>query len=194
MIDWLSKLLLAWIPLFVAIDPVGVVPLFLGVTKEITRERRQRLAHQATWTALAVTVGFMVLGRMVFAALGITIADFQIAGGLILLVLAARDLVGSDLLPSGPADDLGVVPLGMPLIAGPATLTTVLLLMNTVGVGFTLLALLINLALVGVTFRFCEHLQRWLGLTGLRAVSKITSLLLAAIAVSMIRRGWHQPF
>jgi multiple antibiotic resistance protein len=88
------------------------------------------------------------------------------------------------------ADDFGVVPLGMPLIAGPAAITTLLLLDQTVGLTPTLIALGANLVLVVMAFAFAERLARMIGTTGLRAISKIISLLLAAIAINMIRRGW----
>ena len=79
----------------------------------------------------------------------------------------------------------------IPLIVGPATLTTLLIVMDTVAIGYVLAALAVNLVLVNISFRFCDRLTKIVGLPGLRAFSKITSLLLAAIAVSMIRRGWQ---
>jgi len=88
-------------------------------------------------------------------------------------------------------ESFGVVPLGMPLIAGPALLTALLILVDTVGIIFTLLALLVNLLLVGFGFRYADHLTRWMGPQGLKGASKLISLLLAAIAVSLIRRGWQ---
>jgi len=86
-------------------------------------------------------------------------------------------------------DDFGVVPLGMPLIAGPALLTALLVLVDTVGLVFTVAALLVNLALVVVAFWNADFVARWMGRQGLRGMSKIVALLLAAIAVSLIRRG-----
>src|SRR5438094_225351 len=92
--DWPEKLLLAFIPLFVAIDPIGVVPLFLGISQGIAADRKRRIVNQATWTAAIVAIGFMFLGKLIFRALNITVADFQVAGGLILLALSAHDLTG----------------------------------------------------------------------------------------------------
>ncbi len=189
--DWIEKLLLAFIPLFVAIDPVGLVPLYLGMTVGVEPTRRTRIAHQATWTAAIVAVGFMFLGKLIFHVIGITVGDFQVAGGLILLVLASRTLLQTGPNVAPLSDDFGIVPLGLPLIAGPATLTTLLILMDTVGIPFTLAALVINLVLVSLALRYSERLAQAIGLTGLNAISKIISLLLAAIAVSMIRRGWN---
>ena len=101
-----------------------------------------------------------------------------------------RELVGFGASDRGGGDEFGVVPLGMPLIAGPALLTALLILIDSVGVVFTLLALLINLALVAVALCNAERFTHWMGKQGLRGVSKLIALLLAAIAISLIRRGW----
>ncbi len=191
MLDFLERLLLAWIPLFVAMDPLGMVPVFLGVTGDLEQRERVAVANQATVTAAAAALGFMFLGKAVFRALGIGVADFQVAGGLILLVLAGRDLVAPERGQAQPQPDMGVVPLGLPLIVGPATLTAVLALVDSVGWPATLAALALNLTLVNLCLRFGEFWTRLIGVRGLRALSKVVALLLAAIAVNMIRRGWQ---
>jgi multiple antibiotic resistance protein len=186
----IQKFLLAFIPLFVAIDPIGLVAIFAGLGTSASPERRRHQAFLGILTGLCVAVGFIFLGKAVFAALGITVADFQVAGGLILLVLAVRELVGFGPSDRGGGDEFGVVPLGMPLIAGPALLTSLLILIDTVGVLFTLISLLLNLGLVAVALCQADRFTRLMGKQGLRGVSKIIALLLAAIAISLIRRGW----
>ena len=185
-----ATFLQAFIPLFVAIDPIGLAAIFISLGAGVPQETRTRIARQATLTGGIVALAFLFLGQSIFAAVGITGSDFQIAGGLILFILAARDLIHSAAEePAKLADDFGVVPLGMPLIAGPATIATLLLLARTVGVGMTLAALAANLALVALAFEQADRIGRLIGHTGMRAISKIVSLLLAAIAVAMIRRG-----
>ncbi len=190
--EMIEKFLLAFIPVFVAIDPIGLVAIFMGLGTSASSERRKHQAFLGLLTGLLVSVGFIFLGKIIFKALGITVADFQVAGGLILLVLAVRELVGF-----GPHDsesirsEFGVVPLGMPLIAGPALLTALLILVDAVGLVFTLASLLANLALVAVALCNADRFARWMGAQGLRGVSKIIALLLAAIAISLIRRGWQ---
>ena len=180
----------AFIPLFVAIDPIGLAAVFLALGHDVPGDVKRKISVQATITGGAVALLFLFLGASIFAALGITVADFEIAGGLILFILAARDIIQSATEDTTKlADDFGVVPLGMPLIAGPATITTLLLLAQTVGVLVSLVALAANLVLLIFAFRYSEKLGALIGRTGLRAVSKIISLLLAAIAVNMIRRG-----
>lgn len=193
MTEWLTRFLQAFIPLFVAIDPVGLAAIFLGLGQNIAAERRQKIADQATWTGGLVALGFLFLGQSVFKALGISVSDFQIAGGLILFILAAKDLIQSAAEPEKLPEDFGVVPLGMPLIAGPASITTLLVLAQnqSIGLGIILLALVANLALVVLALRYSTWLGRKVSPTGLRAISKIIAMLLAAIAVSMIRQGWR---
>jgi multiple antibiotic resistance protein len=191
MLEWLSKFLLAFIPLFVAIDPVGLAAIFLGLGRNVDASQRQKIANQATWTGGLVALGFLILGQSVFRAVGISVSDFQIAGGLILFVIAAKDLLSSAAEPEKLPPDFGVVPLGMPLIAGPASITTLLVLAQNqvIGLAVTLVALAANLVLVVLALHYSESLGRKIGETGLRAISKIVSMLLAAIAVSMIRQG-----
>jgi multiple antibiotic resistance protein len=186
-----SQFLQAFIPLFVALDPIGLAAIFLGLGQGVAADQRQRIARQGTLTGGAVALVFLFLGQKIFRALGISVSDFQIAGGLILFVLAARDLLSTGGETQKIADDFGVVPLGMPLIAGPALITTLLLLAQSLGWAIALSALVVNLGLVVFALHYSEWLGRRIGSTGMRAISKMISMLLAAIAISMIRKGWN---
>jgi multiple antibiotic resistance protein len=180
----------AFIPLFIAIDPIGLAAVFLALGNGVPIATKNKIAKQAAWTGGVVALLFLLLGQTIFSALGITASDFQIAGGLILFILAARDLLHSAAEePPKLADDFGVVPLGMPLIAGPASITTLILLAQTLGVWVTLLALAANLVLVVLAFAYSARIGSMIGSTGMRAISKIISMLLAAIAVNMVRHG-----
>lgn len=189
--DFATKFVIAFIPIFVAIDAIGMVAIFIGLGAGVDEKRRKQEALIGIGTALAISVGFVFLGKLIFKALGITVADFQVAGGLLLLTFAVRDLLelGGDKKPTN--EDFGVVPLGMPLIAGPALLTALLVLADSVGAAFTLLSLILNLLIVAVVFCYADRLTKWLGKQGIKGISKLVSLLLAAIAVSLIRRGWQ---
>src|SRR4026208_1657512 len=182
---------LAFIPVFFALDPIGLVALFIGLGTSASPEKRKEQAFLGIFTGLCVAIGFIFLGKIIFAALGITVADFQVAGGFRLLILAARELLALGPPDRGGGDEFGIVPLGMPLIAGPALLTALLILIDSVGLVYTLSSLLVNLALVAVALCNADRFSRWMGKQGLRGVSKIIALLLAAIAVSLIRRGWQ---
>jgi multiple antibiotic resistance protein len=188
--DLATQFVIAFIPIFVAIDAIGMVAIFIGLGANVDARRRQQEALLGIGTALAISVGFMFLGKLVFKALGITVADFQVAGGLILLVFAVRDLLDVGGGKRIVVESFGIVPLGMPLIAGPALLTALLVLTDSVGVTYTLLSLIVNLVIVAVVFCHADRLTRWIGKQGINGISKLVSLLLAAIAVSLIRRGW----
>jgi len=189
---YIEKFLLAFIPLFVAIDPIGLVAIFLGLSGPADAKRRQHEGMLGLITSLAVSIGFIFLGKAIFQALGITVSDFQVAGGLILLGIAVRELLDLGGRDRSAGESFGVVPLGMPLIAGPALLTALLIHVDSVGIVFTIAALLVNLFLVGIGFRYADYCVRWMGQPGMKGVSKLISLLLAAIAVSLIRRGWDK--
>ena len=187
-----EKFLQAFIPLFIAIDPIGLAAIFLALGSGVPVDTRRKIARQAAWTGGGVALLFLFLGQTIFSALGITVNDFQIAGGLILFILAARDVTHSAAEePAKLADDFGVVPLGMPLIAGPASITTLILLSQTLGEVVTLCALAANLVLVVLAFAYSDRIGAVIGSTGMRAISKIVSQLLAAIAVNMVRRGFE---
>src|SRR5947209_16789186 len=185
----IEKFFLAFIPVFVAIDPIGLVAVFMGLSAGASREQRRGQALLGIFTALCLAVGFIFLGKIIFAALGITVADFQVAGGLILLGLAGRELLSLGSQDRQASDEFGVVPLGMPLIAGPALLTALLILVDTVGLVFTIASLVANLLLVQVGFRYARRVEALLSRQGLNGISKLIALLLAAIAISLIRRG-----
>src|ERR1700756_4778367 len=163
----------------------------MGLGTNASQEHRKHQAFLGLLTGVLVAVGFIFLGKGIFAALGITVADFQVAGGLILLALAVRELVGYGRADRDADDEFGVVPLGMPLIAGPALLTALLILIDSVGVVYTLISLILNLAIVAIALCNAERFASLMGTQGLRGVSKIIALLLAAIAISLIRRGWQ---
>ena len=189
LLDILDPFLLSVIPILVALDAPGALPLFVGMTEELTAAERRRAVRQSILTAFLVTIGFVLLGRAVFTALGIRVEDFMIAGGVVLLVIAITDIVkaGEKRAPPGPT--FGVVPLGTPLIAGPATLTTTLVLVGQYGYPPVIVSLTVNILLAWLIFAQAERIISLIGINGSRALAKVASLLLAAIAVKMIRSG-----
>jgi multiple antibiotic resistance protein len=129
------------------------------------------------------------LGKAVFKLLGITIGDFMVAGGAILFCLAVTDIINPVKRRRIPDKELGAVPLGTPLIVGPAVLTTSLVIVTHYGLFATLISVFINILLAGAIFSLSSALIKVLGDAGSKALSKIMSLLLAAIAVMMIRKA-----
>ncbi|HET8760595.1 MAG TPA: MarC family protein [Nitrospiria bacterium] len=189
--DALDRFVLVFLPIFVAIDVIGVLPTYYSLTHALPAKDKPRIARQSVVTAFSVTVMFILLGKATFSVLGVRVEDFMIAGGVLLLVFAIWDLLRDGTRASSPKSQqtLGVVPLGTPIIAGPATLTTSLMLMGTYGVGLVALSLGLNLLLAWVVVRYADRVIGLLGVNGATAIAKVFYLLLAAIAVSMIRRG-----
>jgi multiple antibiotic resistance protein len=180
-----------FIPIFVAMDVGGLVPIFLNLTKELTAEQRRLVSLQALFTAFLISVLFIAVGRLVFHVIGISVADFEIAGGLLLLVLAVIEMLQGENKRLTGGIHAGPVPLGTPLIAGPAVLTSLIILVSLRGYFVTFTALVANLVIVSIAFQQSRWIARVIGEHGLRASSQVISLFLAAIAVSMIRRGFE---
>lgn len=185
----LNNILLSFIPLFVAVDAIGVLPIFASLTEQLSQKERTKIIVQSIFTASCLAIGFIFLGKAVFRFLGITINDFMIAGGAILFCLAIIDIINPVKHRRVPSNNLGAVPLGTPLIVGPAVLTTSLIIISQYGIYATLISVLANILLAGLIFSLAGTLIKFLGEAGSKALSKITSLLLAAIAVMMIRKG-----
>lgn len=187
---FLSTLPNTFIPLFVAMDIFWLLPIFTTSTERLAAKKRSRLIRQSIITALVVSLVFTVIGELVFRAIGITVDDFKVAGGLLLLVLAISDLTslgGKGIIK--PSETAGAVPLGVPLIVGPAVLTTIIVLTDHYGVFPTVVALVLNLIVVWLSFVWARRVMGFLGKNGVAALSKIMAILLAAIAVMMIRLG-----
>jgi multiple antibiotic resistance protein len=180
---------MAFIPVFVAVDAIGTLPILLSLTQGLDRRLKHRIILQSMLTALCLAVGFILVGKLVFRALGILMGDFMIAGGVILFCLAIIDIVNPIKRRRAPENDFGVVPLGTPLLAGPAVLTTSMLAVSEYGLLPTLISVVVNILLAGLLFRFSLVLIKLLGESGAKAMSKVSNLLLAAIAVMLIRKG-----
>lgn len=185
-----------FLSLFVAMNAIGVLPLFIGMTEGMTVKHRRSLVRRAIATAFAIALVIVLAGRVIFDTLGITVNDLRIGGGLILLVLSITDLLFSNLTRKTQSnngadamEDLGVVPLGTPLTVGPAAITTILVLQEGYGYLPTVVALIANLIVSFTLFFFGPAVISYIGAGASRAIGKVASLFLAAIAIAMIRTG-----
>jgi len=191
MLNILKEFGLTFVPLFVAMDAVGVLPILVPLTQDMKPAERRRTVRLAVITALGLGLGFVVIGKGIFLFLGIEVSDFLIAGGLILFLLAAKDLVTGKMVDAETAvgGTVGVVPIGTPLVVGPAVLTTLLILIDQYSIVIVLVSFIINLVIGWLLFSQANRVVSFLGQGGVRAVSKVVSLFLAAIAIKMIRQG-----
>jgi len=185
----IKNFLLAIIPIFVAMDAIGVLPFFLAFTEGMKNMERKRVLRASILTGFVVSLGFLAVGKFVFAIIGITIPDFKVAGGTILLIIAIRDLLFHEKNRRMDEKTVGIVPLGVPLIVGPAVLTTTIISVDTYGYIPTIISLIANLVFAWLVFSRAALVIRVLGEGGAKGVGKVVSLLLAAIAVMMIRLG-----
>jgi multiple antibiotic resistance protein len=186
----MTKFLLCFVPLFVAVDAIGVLPMFMSLTEDIDEKQVRRIVLQSVATAMVVSIAFVAIGELLLRLLGITVADFMIAGGSLLFGISFSDLLTLEKPHRRiDAESLGAVPVGVPLIVGPAVLTTTILLVHQQGVVITSGALIINILLAGVVLWFSDAFLKVLGKVGAKTVSKLANILLAAIGVMMVRKG-----
>lgn len=181
---------LCFVPLFVAVDVIGVLPMFIGFTEGVEQKKITRIIYQSVFTAMIVALFFLVAGKALLDLLGITVSDFMIAGGILLFIISISDLLSTQKKQRiVETDSLGAVPIGVPLITGPAVLTTSILLLNEHGLFITALSIIINIIIAGAVFYFSIYINKILGNAGSKTLSKIASLLLASIAVMIVRKG-----
>jgi multiple antibiotic resistance protein len=178
-----------FIPLFVATNIFMLLPIFISLTKEMSLQKRRVVIRDSILTAFIVSSLFFALGEVIFKIIGITADDFKIAGGLLLLIIAILDITRHIEEKLKPDIKLGVVPIGVPLIVGPAVLTNILLLVDHYGIVPTVIALVLNLIIVWISLINAERITRLVGKGGILGIAKVMALLLASIAIMMIRIG-----
>ena len=182
---------LTFVPLFIVVDAIGNLPFVVQLSEGLTRHEVRRMIHIATLTATIVGLAFLFFGHAILSALHIQVGEFAIAGGIILMVLSIRFMLTGHLVEVYKEEMVAVVPIGTPLVVGPATITTLLFLTDVqkYPLYLVLLSFLLNLVITWLVFMLGEQLVRFLGQGGLKAVSRVFNLILAAIAVSMVIRG-----
>ncbi|MBN1980009.1 MAG: MarC family protein [Chitinivibrionales bacterium] len=180
----------SFITLFVAVDAIGTLPIYMSLVQNVEKKKLRRILLTSVVTALIVGHFFLLIGNRLLKVLGISIADFMVAGGIILFLLTLSELLSYEKKPQGDTDaDIGPVPLGVPLIVGPAVITTAMLLLGSHGLASTSVALSLNCIIAGALFSVSSYISRLLGKTGEKIISKLAALLLAAYGVMMVRKG-----
>lgn len=190
-IIFFKNIFLALIPLFVAIDIFGVLPIYLDFVRDTNLKEEKQIRKNSLITAFSVGIGFLLLGKSLFDVMGISIYDFEMAGGILLLIISINNLLSEKpkIYSSADRTDLGVVPIGVPLIVGPGVLTTLLIITGIYGYLVVTIAFIINLFVVYIVLKNTRLILKYLGKTGSGAAGKIAALLLAAYAVMMMRVG-----
>ena len=198
----MSHLLIALPAVFFVVDPIGVVPLFVAMTANDSVDKVRSMALRACIAGAGLMVFFTLFGEVVFHIFGVTLGAFRVAGGLLLLLTALDMLRGKpsatktsdeETLEGAEKDDIAIVPLAMPLLSGPGSLATVMVLMaqgDGVRTGAAVIAsILITFVVTYVMLRGASHVKRVLGQTGIALLQRVFGLILAAIAVQFIFDG-----
>lgn len=189
----IKSFIFSFFALFVAIDAIAVLPIFISITENLKSKERKKVMQSSIRTASLVAVGFILFGKIIFWVMGISIEDFKIAGGILLLVLSIYLLLSEKQKRLWSAE-MGIFPLGTPLLVGPAVLTTLLILIDSRGLLVTVLAFVSNMALVVVLFNRSATIMKFLGPNGIKAVSKVMDIILSAFGVMLIRKGILEIF
>jgi multiple antibiotic resistance protein len=187
--SWFESLLLTFVPLFIVIDALGNLPFVISLSEGMSRSERKKMIHVAMITATIVGLAFLFFGQFILNVMGISVGSFTIAGGLILLVLSIKYILTGKVVEAVREEMIAVVPIGTPLLSGPATIATLLLLVGQFPLHIVLISFILNLLIAWVLFLLGNQIINIMGQGGLRAVSNVFNLLLAAIAVAMIMRG-----
>ena len=205
----LDLLVSAAVTFFVIVDPLGNVPIFMALTSGRTAAQRRDAAVRAISVAAITLVTFGILGNYILEFLGVTIAAFRIAGGVLLLLLAIdmvlarqsglRSTTKPEDREAAHKDDVAVFPLAIPLIAGPGAMTSVLLLLGRVGHDWLGVALVLGVMLAVLLFNLAAFLSAsWLmgrlGVTGVNVIGRVLGIILAALAIQYVLDGLAKSF
>lgn len=188
--NW-QAFILTFVPLFIVIDAFGNLPFVISLSEGMSGRERLKMIHIATITAAVVGLVFLFFGQFILNVMGIRVGSFAVAGGIILLVLSIKYMLTGHMVEIFKREMVAVVPIGTPLVVGPATITTLLLLATQFPdqLYIVLFSFVLNILITWILFLLSSQIVRFMGQGGLRAVSQVFNLLLAAIAVSMIIRG-----
>lgn len=187
--DLVSSLVQVFIMLFVIMDPPGIIPIFIALTKDVSKEERERELNHAVAVASILLLLFAFLGKFVLDVLGITLNSFMIAGGILLLLIAFDLLRGEHKYGVRGGSSVGAVPLGTPLLAGPGAITAVMVIIQSYGVGFVLFAIFSAIIATKLVLGQSQRIFRIIGKVGSEVLSRVMGIIVAAIAIQFIVDG-----
>ncbi len=187
-----NSLLVSILMLFIVLDPIGNSPYFYILTRNYSSEARRKIISMSVSVAAFIMLFFAVLGDIIFELLDVTVDDFRIAAGIILLIYFIAILLEIDLGPKQVSEEnIAVVPLAMPLLAGPAAISTVIYIKYVWGLEYALISTVVNLLVAYPILLAGNILAKYMGKNGSLVFEKLMAMIMAAFAVSMIREGLH---
>ncbi len=184
-----QSFILTFVPLFIVLDAPGNLPMVISLTQGSTSKEKGKIINTATITAILVGLAFLFFGQFILNVMGISVGSFAIAGGIILLVLSIKYMITGHMVDASREEMVAVVPIGTPLLTGPATITTLIFLNTQFPTYMVLLSFVLNMTIAWMIFVLGDKIISFLGQGGIKAISKVFSLLLASMAVDLIIRG-----
>jgi multiple antibiotic resistance protein len=200
--DLLQFSFVALTSVFFLVDPIAAIPSFLAMTADQDRLQRRHMAKRAAWTCLVVLTGFGAAGKLIFRLFGITLPAFKIAGGVILLLIGL-DMLRARRSPTketpGEAEegaekeDVGIIPLGIPMLAGPGSISTVMVLIGGKPDWWYAIPVLLAIVITSLVSYWvlagADRVRHYLGETGIRILTRLMGLMLTAIAIQFMLNG-----
>ncbi|TMA16278.1 MAG: NAAT family transporter [Deltaproteobacteria bacterium] len=205
--DLVSFSVLSLSAVFFVVDPMGVVPIFVAMTRNDSEEKRARMARRASWTAFFILTTFALTGTLLFKVLGVSLGAFKVAGGILLLLTSiemlraqqARTRVTPEEEQEGTdKEDVAIFPLAIPLLAGPGSIATVTALMGRAGHFVFMVPVVVSIAVTCfasyLMLRAAGRISRFFGVTGITVMNRVIGLIIGAIAIQFVFDGIKDSF
>ncbi len=192
--DFLLALIKSVISLFIIVDPLGNIPIFISLTQEMKGIERKKVFHTATITGFILLLAFAVAGNEILSIFGVGLPSFMVAGGILLLTLAVKILIGWEGGGRLTPESVGAVPIAVPLLVGPGAITTTILSLQEHGMLVTIFSVVVVFTLTWLILKHIELLYRVLGRNGSAIIARVMALLIAAIAIQYIINGLNAFF
>src|SRR3954464_3090103 len=205
--ELLSFSILSLSAVFFVVDPMGVVPIFVAMTRNDSEDKRARMARRASWTAFLILTTFAITGTLIFKVLGVTLGAFKVAGGILLLLTsiemlraqqARTRMTPEEEKEGADKEDVAIFPLAIPLLAGPGSIATVTALMGRAGRILFAVPVVLSIAVTCFASYLmliaAERIARVLGVTGLSVMNRVIGLIIGAIAVQFMFDGLRDTF
>lgn len=188
-VDFVADLVKAIIALFIIVDPFGNIPIFVSLTENVPDSQRKRVYNTASLVGVILLLVFALTGQEILTIFGLSIYSFEVAGGILLLIISVRILVSGFHESAESPESIGAVPIAIPLLVGPGAITTTIFNLQAYGLIITVFSVLVVLSLTWLILRYTDRVYKFLGKTGSLVIARVMALLIAAIAIQYILTG-----
>ena len=180
----------AALALFIIVDPFGNIPIFVGLTENVQDAQKKKVYNTATIVGMVLLLVFAFAGTGILSLFGLSIYSFEVAGGILLLIISIRILISGSMHENVESpESIGAVPIAIPLLVGPGAITTTIFNIQQYDTIIAILAVLVVMAITWITLRYITKVYKFLGKTGSLIIARVMALLIAAIAVQYILTG-----